>query len=226
MSRIGRVRPASKGLSGSAFQAEYGAEEQNLGGRAKRVIEEVSEVGAKRIAAMDAAGIDMQVLSLTSPGTEQLEAAEAIAVARDANDFVAAAIKEHPKRLAGFAALPTAAPDKAAAELQRCMRDPSFVGTVINGHARGRYLDDRFLWPILEAAEALAAPIYFHPTKTPRPVISPIVTELFAGADTSRPRCMWFVSRSAASSTGFPDCRSSSAIWARAYHSCSNVSTS
>ena len=38
---------------------------------------------------MDAAGIDMQVLSLVSPGTEQLDAAEAVAVAREANDYLA-----------------------------------------------------------------------------------------------------------------------------------------
>ena len=51
-------------------------------------------------------GLDVQVLSLNSPGVEQSEAAEQIAVARDANDFLADAIKKHPTRLAGFAVLP------------------------------------------------------------------------------------------------------------------------
>jgi len=68
---------------------------------------------------MDAAGIDVQVLSLNSPGVEQLAPAEAIAVARETNDFLAEAVKRHPSRFAGFAALPTAAPDKAAEEPHR-----------------------------------------------------------------------------------------------------------
>lgn len=46
-----------------------------------------------------------------------------------------------------------------------------FKGALINGHSRGRYLDHRFFWPILERAEALKAPIYLHPTQPPRPVI-------------------------------------------------------
>src|SRR5271170_8158099 len=85
-------------------------------GRATRLIEQLCDLDAKRMAAMDAAGIDMQVLSLTSPGVEQLDAAEATALAREANDFVAAAVKKHPARFAGFATLPTAAPKKAALE--------------------------------------------------------------------------------------------------------------
>src|ERR1700722_1314201 len=89
-------------------------------GRATRLIEHLCDLDAKRLAAMDAAGIDMQVLSLTSPGTEQLESvADAVALSRDTNDFIAAAVKKHPTRFAGFAALPTAAPDKAAEELER-----------------------------------------------------------------------------------------------------------
>src|ERR1700739_1874004 len=60
-------------------------------GRAMKLIEPLCDIGDKRLAAMDAASIDFQMLSLTSPGTEQLDAAEAIALARDANDAVAAA---------------------------------------------------------------------------------------------------------------------------------------
>ncbi len=135
------------------------------------VLEPLCDVGDQRIAAMDAAGIDVQVLSLTSPGTEQLEAAAAEALAREANDFLAAAVARHPDRFAGFAALPTAAPGAAAAELTRAVRDHGFKGAVINGHVRGRYLDDPFFWPILERAEALGVPIYLHPTPPPQPVI-------------------------------------------------------
>jgi uncharacterized protein len=161
---------------------------QRFGDRAARLFEQLSDVGDKRIAEMDAAGIDMQVLSLTSPGLEQVEAAPAMALAREANDFLAEAIAKNPKRFAGFAVLPTAAPDKAGEELERMVRDHGFKGAVINGHNRGRYLDDKFFWPILERAERLNVPIYLHPTPPPQAVIdasyggfAPIVTEMFAG---------------------------------------------
>ena len=140
------------------------------GAYAEKIFAALGDLGDKRIAEMDAAGLDMQLLSLNYPGTEQLEAEDAIAIARDTNDALANAVRKYPARLAGLAALPTPAPDKAAAELQRRMGE-GFKGAVINGHAQGRYLDDSFFWPILEAAEALNAPIYLHPTLPPKPVI-------------------------------------------------------
>jgi len=135
------------------------------------VPERLCDIGEGRIAEMDAADISMQVLSLTVPGVEQLEASDAIAMARNANDYLANAVRKHPSRFAGFATLPTAAPDKAAAELERTVRDYGFKGAMINGHVRGRYLDDKFFWPIFERAEALSVPVYVHPTYPPQPVI-------------------------------------------------------
>jgi predicted TIM-barrel fold metal-dependent hydrolase len=146
------------------------------------------DIGAGRIAAMDEAGIDAQLLSLTAPGLEQAETADALAVARDSNDVLAAAVKANPTRFAGLAALAVGAPNKAAEELQRRVTQDGFKGAVINGQNRGRYLDDKFYWPILEAAEALNVPIHIHPAKPPKAVIeasyggfSPEVTEMFAG---------------------------------------------
>jgi uncharacterized protein len=159
-----------------------------FGGPAAKILDQLCEVGDKRIADMDAAGIDVQVLSLTSPGTEQLEAAEAMAVAQETNDFLAGAVKQHPDRFAGLATLPTAVPEKAADELGRMVQKHRFLGAVINGHHRGRYLDDKIFWPILERAESLNVPIYLHPTQPPKSVIeisfggfSPEVTKLLAG---------------------------------------------
>jgi hypothetical protein len=156
--------------------------------RATKLIPQLSDLGAKRIAEMDEAGIDMQIVSLMSPGTDQLEANEAIALATEANDFVADAIKKFPNRFGGFATLPTVAPDNAAHELERRVKSQNFAGAVINDHNRGRYLDDKFFWPILECAEKLGAPIYLHPTMPPKAVIdasfggfSPVVTQMFAG---------------------------------------------
>ncbi len=160
-----------------------------FGDAAARLFAQLCEVGEKRIAEMDAANIDVQVLSLTSPGAEQLDSEDAMALAREANDFLADAVKKTPARFAGFAALPTATPDGAAKELERMVRDHGFKGAMINGHHRGRYLDDKFFWPIFESAEALSVPIYLHPTYPPKPVIeassggfTPMVTDLLAGA--------------------------------------------
>jgi len=168
---------------------ELKAQALKFGAVAAKLFEKLCDVGEKRIAEMDAARIDVQVLSLTSPGTEQLVGDDAMALARESNDFLADAVKKNPDRLAGFAALPTAKPEKAAKELERMVRDHGFKGAVINGHNRGRYLDDKFFWPIFESAEALAVPIYLHPTQPPRPVIeasysgfSPIVTDILSGA--------------------------------------------
>jgi uncharacterized protein len=159
-----------------------------FGERAARLLEQLTDLGERRIAEMDKAGIDVQVLSLTAPGVEQLEPAEAIALSTESNDFLAAAIVKHPTRFGGFAALPTSTPERAAEELERRVREQGFKGGVINGHTRGRYLDDKFFWPVLERAESLRVPIYLHPTPPPKPVIdgwfsgfSPIVTEMFAG---------------------------------------------
>ena len=142
------------------------------GDRMAEILEQLRDVGERRIAEMDAAGIDVQVLSLNSPGVEQVEdAAEAVTLAREANDFAAGAASRHPTRFAGFATLPTGSPEKAAAELERTVRQQGFKGALINGHHRGRYLDDRFFWPILECANALQVPIYLHPTQPPQPVV-------------------------------------------------------
>jgi hypothetical protein len=136
-----------------------------------KLIEELSDLGDNRIAEMDSAGIDVQVLSLTAPSVQQLEATEAVELTREANDYLAEAMQRYPKRLAGFATLPTADPNIAAEELERMVNEHGFRGGNINGHTRGRYLDDKFFWPILERAEALKVPLYIHPTLPPEPVI-------------------------------------------------------
>ena len=136
-----------------------------------QLLDQLCDLGERRIADMDAAGIDVQVLSLTSPGVDQLDATEAVKLAHETNDILADAVRRHPSRFAGFATLPTASPKTAADELDRMVREHSFKGAVINGHIRGRYLDDKFFWPILERAEALQVPLYLHPTPPPQPVI-------------------------------------------------------
>src|SRR6516164_11630648 len=114
------------------------------------VVAELIDLGDRRIAAMDAAGISMQVLSHNQPGCQALEAAAAIPMAREANDLLFEAVKAHPDRFAGFAALPTADPAAAVAELDRAVTRLGFRGAMINGLTRGCFLDERPFWSIFE----------------------------------------------------------------------------
>ncbi len=156
------------------------------GGHFLDVYNKLQDIGDKRIAEMDAAGVDMQVLSLSAPGVEQSNAEEQVPAAREMNDFMAEAVKQHPTRFAAFAALPVLAPDKAVEELELRVKQ-GFKGALINGHTHGRYLDDKAFAPILERAEALDVPIYIHPTIPPKPVVdayysgfSPPVSQIFS----------------------------------------------
>jgi uncharacterized protein len=121
------------------------------------------EVGERRIAAMDEAGLTVQVISLTSPGLHNLPADRAVALQAQTNDTIAELIGGHPDRLQGFATLALPAPDAAAAELQRAVTTLGLNGALLFGRTRERNLDHPGNWPIFEAAEALGAPLYLHP---------------------------------------------------------------
>jgi len=128
------------------------------------IVEQNMDLGEKRLAAMDAAGIDVQVLSFGSPGPQAFAAEVAVPLALDANDRLYQTIQSFPGRFAGFAALPTADPKASVNELERCVRKLGFKGAMIHGHQQGSFLDERKYWPIFERAEALGVPIYLHPT--------------------------------------------------------------
>jgi uncharacterized protein len=130
----------------------------------------MADIGAGRIAEMDAAGIDVQVLSTAQPGLEHTPPGRAIPVARSFNDDVAASVAAHPTRFAGFATLPSADPEASARELERAVRELGMVGAMLNGRTLERFLDEQFFWPVFEAAEALEVPVYLHPMPPPRSV--------------------------------------------------------
>ena len=128
------------------------------------------EIGDTRLAAMDAAGISMQVLSTSGPGADLVDGAEGVAIAREMNDALAEAIARHPDRFAGFAHLPMREPEAAAKELARTVQTYGFHGALINGTTEDRFLDDPRFEPILAAAESLDVPIYIHPHLAPEAV--------------------------------------------------------
>ncbi len=131
------------------------------------------DLGEGRIKDMDASGIDMQVISITSPGVQVLEGALAHELAVMANDKLAAAISSYPERFAGLAAVAPQEPILAAIELERAVNTLGLKGALINSHTNGEYLDDEKYWPILEAANALKVPIYLHPRTPAQSMVTP-----------------------------------------------------
>ena len=81
--------------------------------------ENLTEVGPKRIRRTDSAGIDLQVLSHVQPGVQTLDRDIAVRLSREINDWLGEVVATYPTRFAGFAMLPTQAPDEAANELER-----------------------------------------------------------------------------------------------------------
>ena len=125
--------------------------------------DELADLGAARIADMDASGVTVQVLSVAGPGADLVPGPDGIALARAYNDALAEACVRHPGRYRGFAHLPMLAPEAAADELERAVRDLGFHGVLVNGATDGRFLDDPMFEPILARAAALDVPIYLHP---------------------------------------------------------------
>jgi 5-carboxyvanillate decarboxylase len=146
-----------------------------------RFTERLADLGAGRLAAMDQSGIDMQILSLTAPGVQVLDAATGTSIAADSNDMLADAIKAHPDRYAGLLAIAPQDPKRAAAEIARSMKKPGVKGIIVNSHTNGEYLSDKKFWEIFEAAQAHNAPIYIHPREPSAGMLKP-----FADLDLQR----------------------------------------
>ncbi len=137
-----------------------------------RLLEDFSD---QRIADMDEAGVDIFVLSQTSPGV-QIEKDPRVAVqrAREANNYLHEQIKRHPNRYRGFAHLAMQDVQAACSELERCVRDLGFLGALINGNTNGVYLDDERFFPFWERVVRLNVPVYIHPAD---PFVQPHVLE-------------------------------------------------
>ena len=128
------------------------------------------DLGDGRLADMDAAGIDVQVLSLSGILLDALDPSTATEVARDANNRAAEAVRAHPSRFAAFAALGLKEPKPAADELRRCVQEFGFKGGIVNGTTDGLFLDDLRFAPVFDAAHDLGVPIYLHPAPPPQAV--------------------------------------------------------
>jgi 2,3-dihydroxybenzoate decarboxylase len=123
-----------------------------------------------RLPQMDKNGIEWMILSLNAPAVQAIwDVKRAIAVAREANDQLAAEIAKQPDRFAGVAALPMQDPDAAARELQRCVRELGLRGALVNGFSQVgdentvAYYDQPEYRPFWAVVESLDVPFYLHP---------------------------------------------------------------
>lgn len=128
------------------------------------------DFGEERTLSMKDTGIDIQVLSLTSPGVQNLKPEEAVVLQSVSNDLLSDIIAKEPDKFQGFATLATPAPETAARELERAVTKLGLNGAMLFGRIGDRNIDDPFFLPIYEAAEALNAPLYIHP-QSPLPTI-------------------------------------------------------
>ncbi len=116
---------------------------------------------------MDAAGIDLQVLSFASHPIQELEPSLSRELAGEANDQLAAAVALHPDRFRAFATLPMSDVKASIAELRRGVLELGFVGPMIYGQTNGHFLDEPQYEPLWAAIEELDVPAYLHPGVPP-----------------------------------------------------------
>jgi len=128
------------------------------------------EFDTVRLQAMDEAGVEKVLLSLTTFGIQAItNRTKAQSTARTVNDYVAEHIRAHPTRYAGMASLALHDAGEAARELERCVTKLGFKGVMVNGYSQVDtednlvYLDDARMTPFWEALTALDIPLYIHP---------------------------------------------------------------
>jgi 5-carboxyvanillate decarboxylase len=152
------------------FNSLVGYYLRNPSERTRAVAERLEDLGSRRLADMDA------------PGVQIFDADLGVGLARSANDELAEAIKKNPTRYAGLAAIAPQNPAAAAKELERAVGKLGLKGAIVNSHTHGEYLDDEKFWDILAAAETLDVPLYIHPNTPPPAMIAPFLPRGLDGA--------------------------------------------
>jgi aminocarboxymuconate-semialdehyde decarboxylase len=118
---------------------------------------------ARRLSDMDRAGIDVAVLSLSTPNVFFAEGRAQTPVAKMVNDVYAALIAKHPDRFKGFASIPMDDPDDALRELHRAIDELHLNGVILLSNIRGRALTDPAYRPFFEEADRMRLCVLLHP---------------------------------------------------------------
>ncbi len=127
----------------------------------------LADLSESRLALMNEQGVDVQVLSLTTPGLHNLAPGVAVEAARRVNDLIAETCARRPDRFQGFAALPTPDAEAAPRELERAVRELGLKGALLCGRTRERHLDHPDMRPMLAKAAELGVPLFIHPQVPP-----------------------------------------------------------
>jgi aminocarboxymuconate-semialdehyde decarboxylase len=115
------------------------------------------------VKAMDEAGIDVRLFSLTNPMINWAPPEFGLRLARAFNDACASAYQKHPRRFRGAMTLPMQAPELAVRELERAAELPGLCAVYMAMHVNGKNLDDKSFWPVYAQCEALGLPLCLHP---------------------------------------------------------------
>lgn len=177
------LRMVRDGTADRGMVSLWGFYAQSPSARATQIIERLLDLGDQRLADMDATGIDVAILSLTSPGVQPLlDIAEAKAMVRRANDHLADRCATHRARFVGMTSIAPLDPDWSAAEIRRGANDLGFKGVMVNSHSQGEYLDDPKFDPIFRALADTGQPLYIHPSTPPDAMIGPMLDAGLDGA--------------------------------------------
>lgn len=132
--------------------------------RVDNATHDISDLKA-RLAMMDKAGVQYQVLSATPQSPSWGKADEAHALAMMINDLYAKVIHQYPDRFVAYGAVPLPHVDEAIVEAKRCLTELGFKGIAINTLIKNQIslADERFL-PFYQALDDMQAVLYIHPT--------------------------------------------------------------
>jgi len=146
----------------AAWSALPGGDDGTLSLNPGVIGERLADLGAQRLALMDETGVDVQVLSLTTPGLNNL-GAHGVDLARRVNDLLAETVAANPSRFQALAVLASGDGDAAARELQRAVEDLGCKGAILYGRVGDKNLDDAIFEPTFACAAELGVPLLIHP---------------------------------------------------------------
>jgi len=175
------LRMVADGTADKGMESLWGFYATSPSPRATEIMERLLDLDDMRIAAMDEAGIDIAILSLTSPGVQPLPTEEAKGIVSRANDALAAAVERHPDRYIGMTSIAPQDPEWSAREIRRGAA-LGFKGVMVNSHTQGEYLDAPKFDPIFQALEETGQLLYIHPCTPPDSMIDPMLEAGLDGA--------------------------------------------
>jgi uncharacterized protein len=162
MKIIGIEEHVLPGAVRDAWTTISGADDGTLGLNPGVIGERLADLADTRLALMDETGVDMQVLSLTTPGLNNL-GNHGVDLARRVNDMLAETVVGNPSRFQALAVLPSANADAAARELERAVKNLGAKGAILYGRVGDKNLDDAIFEPTFACAAQLGVPVLIHP---------------------------------------------------------------